>query len=162
MSPTGQPSCSTSCSSCKPSIKSGLPTANYLEFRSRQRNRGARGKREPREIRGHEEYKVKPKQNHCHGHTPQAQKGPYPRIQKGLKHPTLAWNEIRFVTILHRQHGQYYTDSMVNTLQQLTLHGQHGEHPSTVNTTQTAWSTLLRLHGQHYTDSMVNTTQTAR
>ena len=88
-------------------LNSGLPIANYLELRPRhveQRstwntwNRGARGTREPREIRGHEDYKVKPKRNHCHGHTPQAQKGPYPRIQKGLKRPTLAWNEIQFVT----------------------------------------------------------------
>ena len=53
-----------------------------------------------RETRGDEDYKVKPKGNHCYGHTPQAQKGPYSRIQKGLKHQTLAWNEIRFVTNL--------------------------------------------------------------
>ena len=57
-----------------------------------------------RETRGEEDYKVKPKRNHCYGHTPQAQKGPYPRIQKGLKHPTLAWNEIRFVTTWHPGH----------------------------------------------------------
>ena len=85
-------------------LNPGLPIANYLELRSRhveQRstwNRGARGTREPREIWRHEDYKVKPKRNHCHGHTPQAQKGPYPRIQKGAKTPNsgVERNTIRY------------------------------------------------------------------
>ena len=74
-------------------LNSGLHIANYQDFRSRQRNSGARGKRKSREIRGHEDYKVKPKRSHCYGHTP--------RIQKGLKRPTLAWNEIPFVTMFY-------------------------------------------------------------
>ena len=44
---------------------------------------------------------MKTKRNHCHGHTPQAEKGHKPQTQKELKRPTLAWNEIQFVTDIH-------------------------------------------------------------
>ena len=43
------------------------------------------------ETRGDEDYKLKPKQNHCYG--------TLLKYKKGLKRPTLAWNEMSFVTM---------------------------------------------------------------
>ena len=61
-------------------LKFELPVVGYDDFRSLQRNRSTwktiitrnTGTQETRED---EDYKLKPNQNHCYGHTPQIQKG---------------------------------------------------------------------------------------
>ena len=44
------------------------------------------------ETRGDEDYKLKPKQNHCHGHTPQIQKGAKTSNSGVKRMPFVTWS----------------------------------------------------------------------